>query len=85
LGKHAFEAMQHTNRIIEQHSPGHQEKLAAVFPNGGQPPTRTMTADELMQILAYQSELLGSLADIVDRLAKEAGPKKQGRPRRDAA
>jgi hypothetical protein len=38
-----------------------------------------------MRVLAYQSELLVGLADLVDLLVKEGAPKKRGRPRKDAA
>jgi hypothetical protein len=38
-----------------------------------------------MRIVAYQSEVIASLTDLVDGLAKEAAPKKRGRPRKDAA
>jgi hypothetical protein len=76
--------MRHTNAVIEQHSPGHAEKMRLLTTTGS-PPVRTQTADELMRIVAYQSEVIASLADLVDGLAKEAAPKKRGRPRKDAA
>ncbi len=84
LGAQASEAMRHTNAVIEQHSPGHAEKMRLLTTTGS-PPVRTGTADELMRIVAYQSEVIASLTDLVDGLAKEAAPKKRGRPRKDAA
>jgi hypothetical protein len=76
--------MRHVNEVIEQHSPGHQEKMRLLTVTGS-PPVRTGTTDELMRVLAYQSELLVGLADLVDLLVKEGAPKKRGRPRKDAA
>ncbi len=84
LGAQASEAMRHTNAVIEQHSPGHAEKMR-VLTTTGSPPVRTTNADEIARILCYQSEQIASLADLVDGLAKEAAPKKRGRPRKDAA
>jgi len=76
--------MKHSNEILEQHSPGHMEKMR-LLTTTGTPPVRTGTADELMRVLCYQAEVIASLVDLVDGLAREAAPKKQGRPRRDAA
>jgi hypothetical protein len=75
--------MTHTNAVIEQHAPGHAEKMRLLTTTGS-PPVRTGTADELMRVLCYQAEVIASLADLVDGLAKEAAPKKRGRPRKDA-
>ncbi len=84
LGAQASEAMRHVNEVIEAHAPGHMEKMR-LLTTTGTPPVRTGTADELMRVLAYQSEQIASLVDLVDGLVKAAAPKKQGRPRRDAA
>ncbi len=81
LGAHAELAMRRTDEVIEEHSPGHAARIRNLTVTGT-PPVRTHTADDLMRILAYQSEQMKGLADIVDRLAKEAAPKKRGRPRK---
>ncbi len=82
LGAQAGEAMKHSNEILERHSPGHMDKMRLLTTTGS-PPVKTGNADELMRILCYQSEQIASLVDLVDGLAKEAAPKRPGRPRKN--
>ena len=76
LGARAQLAMEHVNEVIEAHAPGHVEKMRALTVTGT-PPVRTTNPEEITRVMVYQAEQMASLADLVDRLAKEAAPKKR--------
>lgn len=64
LGVHIHEAFTQINDLLEEHSPGHMERIRALTVTGS-PPVRTGTADELARIVAYQSEQNKALAELV--------------------